>query len=50
MVFAQVLSNVEMCTSCGPSNDIISLFGPRLKKFADPCTKPIGRAGDRIAS
>ena len=24
--------------SCGPHNDIISFFGPLLKKLADPCT------------
>ena len=24
--------------SCGPRNDI-SFFGPRLKKFADPCSR-----------
>ena len=23
-------------TSCSPPNDIVSFFGPRLKKFADP--------------
>ena len=23
---------------CGPPNDIISFFGPLLKKFSDPCT------------
>ena len=33
--------NSELCfsllKSCGPPNDIISFFGPRLKKFADLC-------------
>ena len=27
---------LSLLKSCGPPNDIISLFGRRLKKFADP--------------
>ena len=27
----------SLLKSCGPPNDIISFFGPRLKKFSDPC-------------
>ena len=30
----------SLLKSCGPPNDIISIFGPRLKKFADPCSNP----------
>ena len=38
---------VALLKSCGPPNDIVSFFGPRLKKFADPCP-PIHPQGHHV--
>ena len=34
--------------SCGLPNDIISFFGPQLKKFADPWTRASIRCGSSV--
>ena len=37
------------CVSCGPPNDIISFFGPRLKKFANPWVRVSFRVSFRVS-